>query len=326
MSWLLLAFALILLLPLAGALLALLVGRFLPKRAGLLIAAVPLFLASVAIFLLVQFPLPSQVLGPTQTTPAGMEVAPTSHWVQAPRTLVVTVPVSPTATPTPTLVITPTATPHPFSRVTIVVRNGTKTTGLATRTTKRLQGEGFRVLDPEDDDQAGNRPHTLILDRGDHSEVRQALATYLNVSPEYIQVNSDTSAEADIVVIVGDDFETLSTTTPVPTPTLVGGPTATPNPHAGATVVVRNGTLGRSGLATRTTERLRKQGFQVIEPEDDDRAGIRPHTLILDRGDHSAVRQALADFLQVAPEYIQVNSSEPSAADIIVILGDDYEE
>ncbi len=326
MSWFFLALILILILPVSGAILSLLLGRFLPKRAGLLVAALPLFLASIAIFLLVQFPPPSEVMAPGETVAAGIVIAPTSRWVQAPRTLVIEVTVPATASPTPTATVTPTLTPHPFSQVTIVVRNGTNTSGLATRTTKRLQAEGYRVLDPEDDDQVGSRPHTLILDRGDHSTVRQALAAYLRVPAAYVTINADIGAEADIVVILGDDFETLASATPVPTATMVGEPTATPNPYAGATIVVRNGTMGRSGLATRTTERLQKLGFQVLEPEDDDRAGSRPFSLILDRGDHTVVRQALATVLGVAPENIQVNWREAAAADIIVILGDDFEE
>ncbi|MGC9023536.1 MAG: LytR C-terminal domain-containing protein, partial [Chloroflexia bacterium] len=233
-------------------------------------------------------------------------------------------PPSPTSTPTFTATVTP--TPHPFSLATIVVRNGTGQSGLATRTSERLRAQGFRVLPPEDDPQQGHRPHTLILDRGDHAQVRQALAAFLYVAPEYITVNAAEESEADIILILGDDFESLSSATPTPTPALAEVPTPTPNPYAGATIAVRNGTRGRPGLAGRTADRLRAQGFVVLAVEDDDRAGSRPYTLILDRGDHARVRQALAEFLKVKDKYIEINSKVNSTADIVVILGDDFRE
>jgi len=323
--------SLVLILPLIGALLTLALGRILPKRGGLLVAALPLFLAIVAIVVAVPLVSPGQDLAETISAPStevALQIAPTSAWVQPPRTLVFPTVVTPTATPTatPDQFATSSPTPHPFSLVTIVVRNGTGETGLATRTSKRLAQQGFRVLSPEDDPQQGTRPQTLILDRGDHPEVRNALAQFLNIAPERIQISSGETSEGDIVLIIGDDFDSLTNATPAPTPTLVGGPTATPNPYAGVTVVVRNGTVGRAGLASRTTDRLKAQGFIVVDTGDDDRAGERPNTLIFDRGDHLAVRDALVAFLRVDPAYVEVNSSEHANADILVILGDDFRE
>jgi len=328
MSWTLILILLVLGLPLVGAILALLLGRFLPKRGGTLLAALPLFLSSVALLLLTQLlPLGAdlgQPIPPTLSTQAALRYAPTSRWEQPPRTLNATIAFSPTPTPTPTVAITPTSTPHPFSLATVVVRNGTGESGLATRTTRELQTEGFRVIEPEDDPEEGNRPHTLILDRGDHAEVRQALVGYLNVAPEYVEINSDEPSGADIIVILGDDYGNPATVTP--TPTLVSEPRATPTPHplSAASISVRNGTR-RPGLAGRTAERLEAEGFQVVEVETDER-GNRPHTLILDRGDHSTIREALAEFLDVDPEYIEINADIEAEADIVVILGDDFVE
>jgi hypothetical protein len=322
---------LVLVLLLIGALLTLTLGRILPKRGGLLVAALPLFLAIVVIVVMVPLIRPDQDLAETISPPSpgvALQIAPTAQWVQPPRTLVFPTVVTPTATPTPTpdRAFTPSPTPHPYSLVTIVVRNGTGETGLATGTSKRLAQQGFRVLSPEDDPQQGSRPHTLILDRGDHPEVRNALVEFLNVAAEYVQINSVETSGGDIVVIIGDDFNQLANTTPAPTPTLVGGPTATPNPYAGVTFLIRNGTVGRAGLATRTADRLKAQGFIVLDTEDDQRAGERPHTLILDRGDHTAVRDALVQFLKVDPAYVEVNSPVSAEADIIIILGDDFQE
>lgn len=318
-----------LVLPLLGALLALILGRIVPKRGGLLIAALPLFLAIVAIIVLVPLIPPgenlAEPLAPAAADPA-QQVGPTARWVQPPRTLIF-----PTTAPTPS---TPTVaanrtalpTPHPFSQVTIVVRNGTGESGLATRISRTLAGQGFRVLEPEDDPRQGERPNTLILDQGDHPVVRNAVAEYLHVAPEHIQINTTEDSEGDIIVVLGDDFGALTNATPAPTPTLVGGPTATPNPYAGVTIIVRNGTMGRAGLASRTADRLRAQGFVVLDTADDDRAGDRPNTLLWDRGDHTFVREALVQFLRMDPAYVEINSRSGSGADITIVLGDDFRD
>jgi len=329
MLWAVLLLAL-LVLPLIGALLALVLGRVVPKRGGLLLAALPLFLAVVGIIVLIPLIPPGQDLAEPLTAGSAQvqQIAPTSRWVQPPRTLIFSTATPPAATATPAAnrTVAPTPSPHPFSLVTIVVRNGTGESGLATRTSQTLAGQGFRILDPEDDPQQGERPYTLILDRGDHAEVRNALADYLHVTPEHIRIKAAEDSRGDIIVVLGDDFAALTSATPAPTPTLIGAPTATPNPYAGVTIVVRNGTAGRTGLAGRVADRLREAGFVVLETENDDRAGDRPHTLLWDRGDHTAVRDALVLFLRMDPEYVEIDSRAGSAGDIIIILGDDFRE
>ncbi len=321
---------LILALPLAGAILALMAGRFLPKRFVVVLAALPFFLATVAILILVQRPLSGEGLGqaltPTSSTPQAMRFAPTARWAQAPRTLIVTPLLTSTATPTPTPVRTRPPTVHPLSLATVVVRNGTGESGLATRTTRELQAQGFRVLPPEDDTRVGERPRTLILDRGDHPEVRQALASYLHVPPGQIRTNAREQSDADIILIIGDDFHQLGEATSTPTPRVVAEPQATRTPHplSAASILVLNGTR-RSGLAGQTAELLQEAGFQVFDLGNDE-IGDRPHTLILDRGDHTAVRQALAELLNVDEAYITINADYDTEADIVVILGNDYEE
>lgn len=328
-----LIFVLLLGVPPLGAAVALALLRLTKRRWVLSVAGLALVLVVLGVIAAMRWAPSSdwweQVLNPPQPVRAVLQVAPTQPWVQPPRTLRLPT-VSPTASPTPTIVQTVAPTAHPYSLATIAVRNGTGETGLASRTSKRLEAAGFRILALEDDPQQGNRPYTLILDRGDHPEVRRALAALLHVPAEHVVINSEepSTSGADIVLILGSDFDELVSATPLPTATLVGGPTATPNPYAGVTVVVRNGTIGRPGLAGRISDRLRARGFTVLPEEDDDKAGLRPHTLILDRGDHALVRQALADYLKVSATYIQVHASTPSAygADIIIILGDDFEE
>lgn len=331
MLWILLL-SLILVLPLLGILVSLLFGRFLPKRGGLLLAAMPIFLVAVAIVVLIPL-IPqgedlAETVAPSPSPILALQVAPTSRWVQPPRTLTLPTATAAPATITPTVAASgpPTATPHPYSLATVVVRNGTGETGLATRTSRQLATQGFRVLDPEDDPQQGNRPHTLILDRGDHPTVRQALADLLHIVPQYVTLNAGEDSKADIILILGDDFNSLANATPVPTPAIVGGPTATPNPYAGVTIIVRNGTVGRAGLATRTADRLKAQGFVVIDTADDDRAGLRPHTLLFDQQDHTVVREALIRVLGIDPNYVTINSSGTKSADIVIILGDDFKE
>ncbi len=331
MLWILLLSS-ILVLPLLGILISLLFGRFLPKRGGLLLAALPLFLVVVAIVVLIPLMPPgedlAETIAPSPSPMLALQMAPTSRWVQPPRTLTLPIATSTPATITPTVVLngSPTTTPHPYSLATVVVRNGTGETGLATRTSRQLAAQGFRVLEAEDDPEQGNRPHTLILDRGDHPTVRQALADLFHILPQYVTLYAAESSKADIILIVGDDFDNLVNATPVPTPAIVGGPTATPNPYAGVTIIVRNGTVGRPGLATRTADRLKAQGFVVIDTADDDRAGLRPHTLLFDQADHAVVREALIRVLGIDPNYVTINSSGTRSADIVVILGDDFEE
>ena len=207
MSWEPLLFLLILGLPLLGALVALLARRRLPPRAGVLIAALCFFLSAAGIIVLVQwFPLLGGDLGTTLPLPQeALRQVPTAPWVQPPRTLTLPPTIAPTMTPT--VPPSPTPTVPPLSRATVTVRNGTHKAGLAGRTAERLSAQGFNVIAIEDDSLPGERPHTLILDRGDHPEIRQALAEFLKVSSDYVTTHSDEMSQADIVVVLGDDFE-----------------------------------------------------------------------------------------------------------------------
>ncbi len=208
MSSTLLLLLVILALPIVGALLALLLGRLLPQRFATVIAALALFVCGVVILVAVQV-LPADVeLGQALTvevTDTLPQQLPTPRWVQPPRTLKLpTEAATPTPSPTP---VQPTPTVDPRTLVTVVVRNGTGEVGLAGRVTDLLREKGFLLHEPEDDPEAGDRPYTLILDRGDHPEVRHALALLLKVETEHIFVNSSESSAADVIVIIGDDYQ-----------------------------------------------------------------------------------------------------------------------
>ena len=211
MSLRLLLLILILGLPLVGALLALFLRRVLPETGRILLAALAFFGAGVALIFLVRLPAATEDLGEAlplpQTAQGLLRPAPTSGWVQPARTLEITTTLGPQPSATPTAEPTATPTRVPLSSATIVVRNGTRTIGLAGRTRDRLEEFGFRVVDIDDDPLIGERPHTLILDRGDHPEVRQALASFLGVDDLFVEVNADDPGEADLIVIIGDDFE-----------------------------------------------------------------------------------------------------------------------
>jgi|GEM_PF-3580994 hypothetical protein len=197
-----LLFVLVLLVPFAGAAALAALRRWLSRTATTWLGALLLLTTAagvVALGLAGDRSPWAQAVAPSLP---GVREAPTAVWVHPPRTLTL----APTAELTATETLSPTASPNPREWITIAVRNGTGTPGLAGRTAERLREQGFQVVEVENDPQAGNRPHTLLLDRGDHPEVRQALAELLGISPESIVVNSDEPAQADIVIVLGDDF------------------------------------------------------------------------------------------------------------------------
>lgn len=89
-----------------------------------------------------------------------------------------------------------------------------------------------------------------------------------------------------------------------------------------ARIEVRNGTLTCNLCAARTRDYLLKRGFNVVGVLQDSRAGTYTRTLILDGGDHPFTRQQLAELLHVQPDFVRQEAVD--AADIVIILGDDY--
>lgn len=99
----------------------------------------------------------------------------------------------------------------------------------------------------------------------------------------------------------------------------------------GARIEVRNGTWVPD-LAKNTANYLRGHGFNVVSILQDNRAGHYTHTLVLDNLDLPFTREQLVQQLHtdpayafVFPDYAQLGIQPPEGADILVILGDDYQ-
>jgi len=93
----------------------------------------------------------------------------------------------------------------------IEVQNGTLTcAGCASSLGENLRSRGFTVLTYGNAENAGYYTHTLILDTGDHPFTREQLATLLNVAPENVRQELVPPSQADIVIILGNDFKPLA--------------------------------------------------------------------------------------------------------------------
>jgi LCP family protein required for cell wall assembly len=92
-----------------------------------------------------------------------------------------------------------------------------------------------------------------------------------------------------------------------------------------AQIEVQNGTLTCAGCASDTAEHLRARGFYVLTFGNAENAGYYTHTLILDSGDHPFTREQLAELLNVSPEDVRQEIVSNSQADIVIILGDDFQ-
>jgi len=108
-------------------------------------------------------------------------------------------------------------------------------------------------------------------------------------------------------------------------------PTTRQLQEEGARIEVRNGT-SVEGLARNTADYLRQRGFNVVSIVNDDNAGHYTHTLILDNSDLPITRNLLVQLLRTQPAYAYVYPDydflgvlPPDAADIVIILGNDYQ-
>jgi LCP family protein required for cell wall assembly len=92
----------------------------------------------------------------------------------------------------------------------------------------------------------------------------------------------------------------------------------------GARVEVLNGTLTCDGCAAKTAAYLDGRGFGGVTFGNAENPGSYTHTLILDAGDHPFTRAQLVKLLKVRPEAARQVESNPSGADIVLILGNDF--
>jgi len=90
----------------------------------------------------------------------------------------------------------------------IVVRNGTPMQGWARQIGERLGARGFEIVEVRPADRS-DYAETLIFAYADKPYTVQNLQAYLEVKDENVRSEPGDSQEADVVVILGDDFHTL---------------------------------------------------------------------------------------------------------------------
>ncbi len=90
----------------------------------------------------------------------------------------------------------------------IILRNGTPNRGWARQIGDRLQVRGFQITDVAPAD-SPDYAETLIFSYGDKPYTVSNLQAYLEVKDENVRHEPGASDEADILVILGDDFHTI---------------------------------------------------------------------------------------------------------------------
>jgi len=136
--------------------------------------------------------IPASTATPATTTP--VEVATTT----TPSTTLLTTTTQPAST---TTALDPAA-------VRVLAVNGTRTSGVATRTADRLKAAGFEQSTPTDSIDAIEV--TAVYYRDGFEEAAAAVATALDLDPAgvvpYGQTISDVDGSGDVIVAIGGDF------------------------------------------------------------------------------------------------------------------------
>jgi len=88
----------------------------------------------------------------------------------------------------------------------VVIQNGTGTSGLDAQTALSLQEQGFDIAQFGPADTA-NYPRTVIVDYTGKEYTLGTLVNFFNVTPENIRRSTNLSSDVDIRVIIGADFE-----------------------------------------------------------------------------------------------------------------------
>lgn len=89
----------------------------------------------------------------------------------------------------------------------------------------------------------------------------------------------------------------------------------------GARIMLLNGTH-TEGLATRTADELKLQGFKIVGTDNDNTAA-HPKTVIIDYANKSFTADELAKALGLSADIVQNGTNGPPNVDIEVIIGDD---
>jgi len=90
----------------------------------------------------------------------------------------------------------------------IVLRNGTPRQGWGRQIADRLELRGFQIIDFSPADRT-DYAETLIISYADKPYTVQNLKAYLEVPDGNVRHEPDGSSEADVLVILGDDFHTI---------------------------------------------------------------------------------------------------------------------
>jgi hypothetical protein len=88
----------------------------------------------------------------------------------------------------------------------VVIKNGTATAGLASKTSEILRSDGLNIIGEENADQAV--ANTTIYDYSGKPYTIKYLIAKLNVPNSRIVNRFDPNAQADIEIILGDDWAT----------------------------------------------------------------------------------------------------------------------
>ncbi len=91
---------------------------------------------------------------------------------------------------------------------TVGVYNGTdECTGCASRAAGFLRDNGFQIITYTNMPDQVVYTHTLVLDSGNHAFSRDLIAELLHLQPEAVRTGPIDFSTADIVVVIGQDFE-----------------------------------------------------------------------------------------------------------------------
>jgi len=145
----------------------------------------------------------------------------------------------------------------------------------------------------------------------------------LSISPADVALDSEDGSD---IYWNGSDLAALVARWQAGPPRVPG---VEPAPAAGASgrVQVLNG-AAVDGLAGRVSAFLGGQGIALIDPGQ--AARVYEHTTIIDYTGQPAIRQRLTEILGIDPRYVQAapgpDAPPPDQADILLILGQDYQE
>ena len=159
---------------------------------GIVVVGVVVYLGLTAFFA-------TQSPGSTDTTAAVATTTATVTTTTGATTTSTTVPLTTTTSPTTTIAILRAPT-----EIQVRVLNGVGTAGLAAAVSAELQDLGYQMLDPGDYSPPLGQSRVWFA-QGFEGEAFELAAEFPDAQVE--QANAELDAEADIVVVLGDSYE-----------------------------------------------------------------------------------------------------------------------